>query len=76
MTRTRKRVKTDAETPSSWEDMINLAVKAIVSIRFAQPVAFDSEDACTSEATGFVVDAERGIILTNRHGTQNIICLT
>ena len=28
---------------------------------------FDTENAVSSEATGFVVDASRGLILTNRH---------
>lgn len=29
--------------------------------------SFDTERATSSQATGFVVDAERGLILTNRH---------
>ncbi|ORX68411.1 hypothetical protein DL89DRAFT_275428 [Linderina pennispora] len=43
------------------------AVNAIVTIRFCQTVAFDTTSAVASEASGFVVDKERGIILTNRH---------
>jgi S1-C subfamily serine protease len=35
--------------------------------RVTQARAFDTEAASSSYATGFVVDAERGIILTNRH---------
>ncbi|KAI9599351.1 trypsin-like cysteine/serine peptidase domain-containing protein [Syncephalis fuscata] len=53
--------------PTGWQSTIELAVKAIVSIRFSQVAAFDTEGAETSEASGFIVDAERGIILTNRH---------
>ncbi|RKP05648.1 trypsin-like cysteine/serine peptidase domain-containing protein [Thamnocephalis sphaerospora] len=53
--------------PSGWQDTIEHAVKAIVSIRFSQVASFDTEGAETSEASGFIVDAERGLILTNRH---------
>ena len=47
--------------------MIEKAVKSIVSIRFSQVSSFDTEQAGSSEASGFVVDSERGNILTNRH---------
>jgi S1-C subfamily serine protease len=53
---------------SLWQKTIEKAVQAIVSIRFSQVSAFDTEGPDTSEASGFVVDAERGLILTNRHG--------
>jgi S1-C subfamily serine protease len=35
--------------------------------RVTQTRSFDTENAGSSYATGFVVDAKRGIILTNRH---------
>ncbi|KAL1888566.1 hypothetical protein Cpir12675_006130 [Ceratocystis pirilliformis] len=50
-----------------WQAAIGNVVPTVVSIRFCLPCSFDSEFADTSEATGFVVDAERGYILTNRH---------
>ncbi|KAG0333575.1 hypothetical protein BG004_000771 [Podila humilis] len=53
--------------PPQWQNVIEKTVKAIVSIRFSQVSAFDTEGPETSEATGFIVDAERGYILTNRH---------
>ncbi|KAF9431673.1 hypothetical protein BGZ76_011850 [Entomortierella beljakovae] len=53
--------------PPQWQKVIERAVKAIVSIRFSQVSAFDTEGPETSEASGFIVDAERGLILTNRH---------
>nr|KAJ3420008.1 hypothetical protein HK105_006222 [Polyrhizophydium stewartii] len=53
---------------SEWQATIAAALPAIVSIRFSQVAAFDTEGADTSEATGFVVDAKQGLILTNRHG--------
>lgn len=52
---------------SAWQSTIETAIKSVVSIRFSQVSAFDTETAETSEATGFVVDRERGIIVTNRH---------
>ncbi|KAJ9052684.1 hypothetical protein DSO57_1031877 [Entomophthora muscae] len=50
-----------------WQKMTEKAVKAIVSIRFSQVNAFDTDPAGASEGSGFIVDAKRGIILTNRH---------
>lgn len=50
-----------------WQKTIEKVVKSVVSIHFAQTANFDSDSAVVSEATGFVVDSERGIIMTNRH---------
>ncbi|KAK9479408.1 trypsin-like cysteine/serine peptidase domain-containing protein [Lipomyces japonicus] len=50
-----------------WQRTIEKVVRSVVSIRFAQIASFDCEPALVSEATGFVVDAERGLIMTNRH---------
>ncbi|KAI9645611.1 hypothetical protein NHQ30_006353 [Ciborinia camelliae] len=52
---------------AEWQATIERVVKSVVSVRFCQTCAFDTDPAMTSEATGFVVDAERGFILTNRH---------
>lgn len=52
---------------AEWQETIEQVVRNVVSIRFSQTCAFDTDPALTSEATGFVVDAERGLILTNRH---------
>lgn len=54
------------ETPE-WLSTIEKVVKAVVSIHFCQTHAFDTEGSSSSQATGFVVDAKRGLILTNRH---------
>ncbi|ODA77720.1 hypothetical protein RJ55_06322 [Drechmeria coniospora] len=57
-------------TPTSlgeWQDTIQKVVRNVVAIRFCQTCSFDTDPALTSEATGFVVDSERGYILTNRH---------
>lgn len=50
-----------------WQTTIEKVVKCVVSIHFGQVINFDSDGAMVSEATGFVVDAEQGLILTNRH---------
>ncbi|KAK9464003.1 trypsin-like cysteine/serine peptidase domain-containing protein [Lipomyces oligophaga] len=50
-----------------WQKTIERVVKSVVSIQFAQVANFDCDNAVVSEATGFVVDAERGLIMTNRH---------
>ncbi|KAH6619148.1 trypsin-like cysteine/serine peptidase domain-containing protein [Chaetomium sp. MPI-SDFR-AT-0129] len=52
---------------AEWQATIQSVVRNVVSIRFCQTCSFDTDPALTSEATGFVVDAEKGYILTNRH---------
>jgi len=59
------RVQTAAET-AEWQETIETVVKKVVAIHMCLTASFDTESALTSEATGFVVDAERGYILTNR----------
>ncbi len=53
--------------PPTWEKAIEGALPGIVAIRVTTTRAFDTELPRSSVATGFVVDAERGLILTNRH---------
>ncbi|KAI8953668.1 Pro-apoptotic serine protease NMA111 [Xylaria longipes] len=52
---------------AEWQATIENVVRCVVSIRFCQTCSFDTDAACASEATGFVVDAEKGLIITNRH---------
>ena len=52
---------------AEWQATIEQVVKNVVSIHFCQTCSFDTDAAVSSEATGFVVDAKRGYILTNRH---------
>ena len=52
---------------AEWQATIEQVVRNVVSIHFCQTCSFDTDAAVSSEATGFVVDAERGYILTNRH---------
>lgn len=45
---------------AEWQATIEQVVRNVVSIRFCQTCSFDTDPALTSEATGFVVDAEKG----------------
>ena len=55
-----------AETPV-WDQTLSRVAPSVVTIEVDQVRAFDTEWNQSSQATGFVVDAERGLILTNRH---------
>jgi len=54
-----------------WEATLDRIVPAVVSLRVSTTRTFDTHRAGVSVATGFVVDAERGLILTNRHVVQS-----
>src|SRR6056297_2558070 len=56
-----------AGEPSDWRDTLERIVPSVVTIRVDAPVAFDTSGNMSTQATGFVVDAEEGLILTNRH---------
>jgi hypothetical protein len=47
---------------AEWQACVEKVVRNVVSIRFCQTCSFDTDAALTSEATGFVVDAERGYV--------------
>jgi S1-C subfamily serine protease len=55
-----------AEEPE-WAGTLERISSGVVSIRVDSTRAFDTEWNSSSQATGFVVDAELGLILTNRH---------
>lgn len=55
-----------ADTPA-WERTLARVVPAVVVLRISSTRPFDTQPTGASTATGFVVDAEKGIILTNRH---------
>jgi S1-C subfamily serine protease len=56
-----------AQEDPTWERTLEASVNAVVQLRVSSTRAFDTESAGNSQGTGFVVDAERGLILTNRH---------
>ena len=55
---------------AGWDETIDRVAPSVVVLRVVAPRAFDGGAAGYSTATGFVVDAERGLILTNRHVVQ------
>ncbi|MEP1385476.1 MAG: trypsin-like peptidase domain-containing protein [Paraglaciecola sp.] len=57
----------DLSKPNNWNDTVKQTSTGVVSIQMDVPVSFDGKWNSSSYATGFVVDAEQGIILTNRH---------
>ncbi|KAJ2230991.1 hypothetical protein H4R99_003488 [Coemansia sp. RSA 1722] len=52
---------------ASWEPTLERAIRSIVSIKAQCVRSFDTESSGTYTATGFVVDAKAGLILSNRH---------
>jgi pro-apoptotic serine protease NMA111 len=55
------------EPNPDWAGTLERIAGSVVSIDVNMTRAFDTEWNATAQATGFVVDAERGLILTNRH---------
>src|SRR3970282_1922473 len=56
-----------AAQDATWDRTLERIATGTVSIQFDSTRAFDTERNQSTQATGFVVDAERGLILTNRH---------
>jgi len=50
-----------------WARTLERVARSVVTIELDQTRSFDTERNMSAQATGFVVDAERGLILTNRH---------
>ena len=55
------------EENPDWAVTLERIANSVVSIEVDSTRAFDTEWNSSAQATGFVVDAERGLILTNRH---------
>ena len=51
----------------TWNRTLERIASGVVSIQIDSTRSFDTERNQSSQATGFVVDAQRGLILTNRH---------
>ena len=61
-------VRVEAQTPDAeWSAAIAASVPSVVSLQVSYVRDYVEANQGVSSATGFVVDAERGIILTNRH---------
>lgn len=50
-----------------WAATLERIAPAVVAIKVDQTRAFDTDWSSSSQATGFVIDAEQGLVLTNRH---------
>jgi len=55
------------EANPDWAVTLERIASSVVSIEVDATRAFDTEWNTSAQATGFVVDAERGLVLTNRH---------
>jgi S1-C subfamily serine protease len=55
-----------AESPD-WGKTLENVSSGVVSLRIDATRSFDTDRNVTTQATGFIVDAEQGLILTNRH---------
>ncbi|MEE9142175.1 MAG: trypsin-like peptidase domain-containing protein [Gammaproteobacteria bacterium] len=56
-----------AAQDGDWRATLERVSSGVVSIRVDGTRAFDTDWNQSSQATGFVIDAERGLLLTNRH---------
>jgi S1-C subfamily serine protease len=52
---------------ADWAATLERIAGSVVAIQLDLARSFDTEHNTSAQATGFVVDAERGLILTNRH---------
>jgi len=50
---------------AKWKKTLDKVASGVVSVKFCHTASFDAEDASSSEATGFVVDAENGCASTS-----------
>jgi S1-C subfamily serine protease len=57
----------EVNASSTWRETLGRVSTGVVSIRVDGPRAFDTSWNQSTQATGFVVDAKQGLILTNRH---------
>ena len=62
-------ISANAIAAHNWTEQITTFKPMVVNVETASEVVFETESKGTSFATGFVIDAERGIIATNRHVT-------
>lgn len=50
-----------------WRATVETVSRAVVSIQMDRPRAFEGVGRSNGQATGFVIDKDKGLILTNRH---------
>ena len=59
-----------ADQATSWAKTVKQVADSVVTLRVDAPRAFDTNVNNSTQATGFIVDAKQGLILTNRHVVQ------
>lgn len=57
----------DVLVQSGWHDVVDVVKLAIVALKVRVVRPFQDDKAGVCAGTGFVVDSERGLVLTNRH---------
>ena len=57
----------DQDDVSRWKQTLERVSTSVVSVRVDRPRSFAGGGRSSSQATGFVVDADSGLLLTNRH---------
>ena len=62
-------IATESTAEHNWTEQIAAFKPMVVNAETSSEIVFETEAKGTSFATGFIVDAERGIIVTNRHVT-------
>ncbi len=59
--------ETAPDTQANWAATVSAVADSVVAINLSRLRAYDDDEQTSTTATGFVVDAERGLLLTNRH---------
>ena len=59
-----------ADTKAQWKATLEKVIPCCVVLKVTVVRAFDTSKSCVTQATGFIVDKRRGLILTNRHVVQ------
>ncbi len=59
----------ESSAEHNWTEQIAVFKPMVVNVETSSEVVFETESKGTNFATGFIVDAERGLIVTNRHVT-------
>lgn len=62
-----KEITLDPAESTEWQKTIVATIHSVVALHYTRPFIREDEDEAVGEATGFIVDAEKGIIMTNKH---------
>lgn len=62
----------NAQTPPSPEEVLAEASRYTIKIQVQNEIALNQDEAGSASGTGFLIDRERGWLLTNAHVTTGI----